>query len=332
MSQFFGSLGRGFRGPKNKKPPALPQNPEGSSSSKHDGNGGYVPGPASAGLKPSSPLTAKMAPKPLFLCKPFVTSQLVKGSFSTIVVLPKYVDQGEWLALNLFEFFDMLNKFYGVVQEFCTPRNCPSMSAGPGYDNFYFEQCCPREKAKNHQAYCKKKSSKTALKYPHAYECLLFPYYNQHTLQYRFLLADSDFYHEPMRSLDYSWLDANKKPLRLPAPTYIEYVLQWISNRINDESIFPTKQATGTISAVPSVLPGPSSPAGPAGANPAGNWIGKEGGFPQNFHATCKAIYKQMFRVFDMLERRDIEPLRSLIEAFEEQGLFKDSERSREQS
>lgn len=106
---------------------------------------------------PGSPSGQRITQKPLFLCKPFVTSQLVKGSFSTIVVLPRYVDQGEWLALNrmysyaggyverrglikpyrqkfpVFEFFDMLNKFYGVVQEFCTPQNCPSMSAGPGY-------------------------------------------------------------------------------------------------------------------------------------------------------------------------------------------------------
>lgn len=57
-------------------------------------------GPPSAGLTPESPTTARVAPKPLFLCKPFVTSQLVKGSFSTIVVLPKYVDSGEWIALN----------------------------------------------------------------------------------------------------------------------------------------------------------------------------------------------------------------------------------------
>jgi MOB kinase activator 1 len=84
--------------------------------------------------------------------------------------------------------------------------------------------------------------------------------------------------------LDYSWLDAKRNPLRLPAPTYIEYVLQWISNRINDETLFPTKAAPTTSATV---------------ATGAGdNWVGKDGGFPQNFHSTCKAIYKQMFRVF----------------------------------
>jgi hypothetical protein len=38
--------------------------------------------------------------KPLFLCEPYVNSQLVRGSIQTIVILPKYVDVSEWLALN----------------------------------------------------------------------------------------------------------------------------------------------------------------------------------------------------------------------------------------
>lgn len=306
MSQFFGSLGRGFR-PRKPKPGPLNQESAGAGAAAGAGAGGGAGGgsfgnASPAGLMPGSPSAQRVTQKPLYLCKPFVTSQLVKGSFSTIVVLPRYVDQGEWLALNIFEFFDMLNKFFGVVQEFCTVQACPSMSAGIG--------------------------------------------------------------------LDYSWLDSNKKPLRLPAPTYIEYVLQWISNRINDETIFPSKSnptTTATINTPSAILPGGSSansPAGTPGANGQA-WIGKEGGFPPNFYTTCKAIYKQMFRVFahiyhthfakivhmsleahfnsffahfihfarafDLLERRDIEPLRPLIDTFEEQGLFKDNDRSREQ-
>jgi MOB kinase activator 1 len=38
--------------------------------------------------------------KPLYLCNPFVRSALIKGSFKTIVVLPKYVDHKEWVAVN----------------------------------------------------------------------------------------------------------------------------------------------------------------------------------------------------------------------------------------
>lgn len=140
---------RGFRKP---KPAPLNKEPGPGNNGSGAGGGGNFGSP-STGLIPGSPSSQRVTQKPLFLCKPFVTSQLVKGSFSTIVVLPRYVDQGEWLALNrvfppnltnnqvlpmltrsVFEFFDMLNKFYGVVQEFCTPQACPSMSAGPGYD------------------------------------------------------------------------------------------------------------------------------------------------------------------------------------------------------
>lgn len=38
--------------------------------------------------------------KPLYLCSPFVRSALIKGSFKTIVILPKYVDKNEWIAVN----------------------------------------------------------------------------------------------------------------------------------------------------------------------------------------------------------------------------------------
>lgn len=180
-------------------------------------------------------------------------SALVKGSFATIVVLPKYIEQGEWLALNIFEFFTHLNHFYGVVSEYCTPATCPSMSAGPG--------------------------------------------------------------------LDYTWLDQNRKQMRLPASQYIDYVLAWINNRVNEEGLFPTK-------------------AGHA--------------FSPQFLPTCKAIAKQLFRIFahiyhahfeiilhlgleahwnsffqhfvcfgkefDLLDGRDVEPLAALIQVFQQQG------------
>ena len=98
--------------------------------------------------------------------------------------------------------------------------------------------------------------------------------------------------------LDYSWLDNNRQPTRLPAPTYIEYVMTWIQNRLNDEVVFPTKAAPTTTAslATPSAHNSGASPSG--GSNQPGNWIGKDGGFPPAFFTTCKAIYKQMFRVF----------------------------------
>jgi MOB kinase activator 1 len=166
-----------------------------------------------------------------------------------------------WIGFAVFEFFDTLNRFYGVIQEFCTPRNCPSMSAGPGYvrDRSRPRTACSADR-----------------------------------------VVDANF----LPSLDYTWLDANKKPMRLPAPTYIEYVLQWISNRINDETLFPTKASgttTATTATPSAMLPGNAGRVGAVGAvggTSTETWVGKEGGFPQVFEQTCKGIYKQMFRVF----------------------------------
>lgn len=191
--------------------------------------------------------------KPLFLCQPFVRTALVRGSFQTLVQVPKYVDQNEWMVLNVFEFYQYLNLFYGVIAKFVTPQTCPTMNAGPG--------------------------------------------------------------------VDYLWTDTNNNPVRLPANTYIDLVLTWISNKFDDATLFPTKQG------VP---------------------------FPPHFLGVLKNIYRQMFRIFahiyhnhfdkfvhlsmeahwnsffshfisfgkefDLLDRQEMEPLLPLIEAMESQG------------
>lgn len=74
------------------------------------------------------------APPPLFLCEPFNKTALVKGSFKTIVQLPKYVDYGEWLALNIFEFFNHLSMFHDIFAEYMSVEKYPTMNAGPNTD------------------------------------------------------------------------------------------------------------------------------------------------------------------------------------------------------
>lgn len=135
--------------------------------------------------------------KPLYLCQPFVGASLVKGSLKTISSVPKYVDPKEWVAVNLFDFFNNLNQFYGVLTEFCTPTANPTMSAGHG--------------------------------------------------------------------LDYTWIDQNRKQVKLPAPQYIDYVMTWVGGLLGDEATFPTKASRD---------------------------------FPPTFLTTCKHIYKQLLRVF----------------------------------
>ncbi|CUM66120.1 uncharacterized protein PRCAT00003776001 [Priceomyces carsonii] len=190
---------------------------------------------------------------PLFLCEPFVKTALVKGSFKTIVQLPKYVDYGEWIALNIFEIFNNLNSFYAVLSPIVTPEKYPTMNAGP------------------------------------------------HT--------------------NYLWIDASGQAVNLPACHYIDYVLTWISKKINDQSVFPTKNG---------------------------------GAFPPTFLKDCKNISRQMFRIFahvyhnhfetivhlsleahwnsffahfisftkehNLIDRGELEPLLPLIINFEQQG------------
>ena len=91
LMKFLSILGsrtmtRGQRGPKRTTPA-----PSATSSPTTE-----MPPPA-----PVAPLSVVPAvAKPLYLCSPFVEAALVKGNFKTIVMLPKYVDIMEWVAVN----------------------------------------------------------------------------------------------------------------------------------------------------------------------------------------------------------------------------------------
>lgn len=91
--------------------------------------------------QPSAPAQQpqSMTLEAMFLSEPFVSTSLVKGSFKTIVKLPKYVDLKEWVALNVFEFYTNLAQFHGVIQEYITPEQYPTMNAGPGVDYLWLD-------------------------------------------------------------------------------------------------------------------------------------------------------------------------------------------------
>ena len=65
--------------------------------------------------------------------------------------------------------------------------------------------------------------------------------------------------------LDYTWIDSNRKQIKLPGPTYVDYVFVWIQNLLDDKTIFPTDAGRP---------------------------------FPANFASTAKHIYRQLLRVF----------------------------------
>ncbi|KAI1315805.1 Maintenance of ploidy protein mob2 [Mortierella claussenii] len=87
----------------------------------------------------TKPKRSTSAVRPLFLCQPYCNNSIVKGNFKTIVQLPKYVDGSEWLAVNVFDFYNYINMFYGSVSHFCTARDCPNMSAGAGFEYLWMD-------------------------------------------------------------------------------------------------------------------------------------------------------------------------------------------------
>ncbi|GME99958.1 unnamed protein product [Ambrosiozyma monospora] len=190
---------------------------------------------------------------PLFMCEPFIKTALVKGSYKAIVQLPKYVEESEWLALNTFEFYTHLNKFYGVISEYVTPDKYPTMNADP--------------------------------------------------------------------KTEYVWVMPNGRTVSLPANQYIEYALTWISNKLNDQSTFPTKAGMAFPPGLLKDIKGICRQMFRIIAHIYYNH------FEKIVHLSLEAHYISFFahfisfiREFDLVEKQELEPLSALIENLEGQG------------
>ncbi|KAH0839996.1 Mob1/phocein [Lanmaoa asiatica] len=129
----------------------------------------------------------------------YAEATLGSGNLRLAVQLPEGEDLNEWLAVHAVDFFNHLNMLYGTVTEFCTPQECPIMSAGPRYE--------------------------------------------------------------------YLWEDGMKykKPTKLPAPEYVDALMNWAQNILDDDNVFPNK-------------------------------IGVP--FPRNFRDTVRTIVRRLFRVY----------------------------------
>eukprot|EP00310_Coccolithus_braarudii_P007808 CAMPEP_0183367916 /NCGR_PEP_ID=MMETSP0164_2-20130417/94057_1 /TAXON_ID=221442 /ORGANISM="Coccolithus pelagicus ssp braarudi, Strain PLY182g" /LENGTH=74 /DNA_ID=CAMNT_0025543919 /DNA_START=14 /DNA_END=235 /DNA_ORIENTATION=+ len=66
---------------------------------------------------------------------------------------------------------------------------------------------------------------------------------------------------------NYLWADGVKvkKPIKVSAPQYVELLMTWVENQLNDEDLFPTE-------------------------------LGKP--FPKHFQQTVQVIFKRLFRVY----------------------------------
>ncbi|EON64766.1 hypothetical protein W97_03999 [Coniosporium apollinis CBS 100218] len=61
--------------------------------------------------------------------KQFAEATLGSGSLRKAVLLPEGEDLGEWLAVNVVDFYNQINLLYGSITEFCSPQSCPEMKA-----------------------------------------------------------------------------------------------------------------------------------------------------------------------------------------------------------
>ncbi|RMD44871.1 hypothetical protein DV735_g378, partial [Chaetothyriales sp. CBS 134920] len=226
----------------------------------------------------------------------------VKGNFLTLAAQPKNVELGEWLAHQLVEMNRLLAGMLQVVQEvdsntgraLCNESTCPTMSAGR-LTYTWLENGRPAKIPA--PAYIVRVQRWIVGK---IHDPSIFP--TEPPKEVDALAAASADGSTPTRS----------QPLGLP------------SNSLDQHE---------------------------------NNWVGKASGFPANFHADVKSIIKQMFRCYahlyyghfdnpfwhinrhlelnscfvhfitvtlyyDLLPRKDMEPLQGLIDIFIAQGVI----------
>lgn len=146
--------------------------------------------------------------------------------------------------------------------------------------------------------------------------------------------------------VNYTWIDQNRNPMPLPAPTYVKHIQTWVGGKVLDTSLFPMDPFTSA----------PSIPTQAQAAADPNYWLGKPSGFPQRFENEIKNMYKQMFRcyahlywqhwldfwhlncyrelntcfvhfinvarLYNLLSEKDTEPMQPLVDVWVRQGVL----------
>lgn len=117
---------------------------------------------------------------------------------------------------------------------------------------------------------------------------------------------------------EYHWADGTniKKPIKCSAPKYIDYLMTWVQDQLDDETLFPSKIGNCSGTTRRASRPGPSH-----GATRKPLWFFSHLGglfccfintsdhaeacscfsgvpFPKNFMSVAKTILKRLFRVY----------------------------------
>src|ERR1700722_15825351 len=84
---------------------------------------------------------------------------------------------------------------------------------------------------------------------------------------------------------EYLWEDGVKyrRPTKLPAPQYVDALMNWVQNLLDDEAVFPNKIG---------------STQSPSCASEYLNNMSVGVPFPKNFRDTVRTIIRRLFRVY----------------------------------
>ncbi|KAG9246304.1 Mob1/phocein [Calycina marina] len=198
-------------------------------------------------------------PLPLWLNKAYA-SHIVKGNFMTLTARPVTLEQGEWLAHQVYEHFRNLWTFVKVVHDkdddgttICNASTCPRMSASANHSFTWLN------------------SHKQPVEVPaHEYISLMQRWISGKIDNNAIFPTDPNtvsFYHNSAG----------------PSVSTAGFA----SGGLN------TPGSNTPIAAGPTTLNVPLSQ-----LVGGGDWIGKSSGFPQDFVEVCQTIFRQMFRVY----------------------------------
>ncbi|KAL5611555.1 hypothetical protein BROUX41_000860 [Berkeleyomyces rouxiae] len=152
----------------------------------------------------------------------------------------------------------------------------------------------------------------------------------------------------------FTWLNAKREPVELPAHEYMMLMQRWISGKVDDDKVFPTDPAGVSFAVNANITTSIMAQL----ANPSErDYIGKRSGFPDSFIEVCQMVFRQMFRVYahlyfahyvepfyhlnlekqlnscfshflltatalDMLKQHELEPMQALIDLWAANGTF----------
>ncbi|CAL5411759.1 unnamed protein product [Camellia sinensis] len=102
--------------------------------SQDNGSSTHYNGVSSAGFDEKPRTKGHFARSKGAQLRKHIDATLGSGNLREAVRLPPGEDANEWLAVNTVDFFNQVNLLYGTLTEFCTPENCPTMTAGPKYE------------------------------------------------------------------------------------------------------------------------------------------------------------------------------------------------------